>query len=313
MHPILDHTIISERYFYPQRAALSGAVMVETPEGPLACWRSAPPSNKPVVVHFHGNGELVHHWIPDFVPSIQKMGYEVFLAEYRGYGASAGKPRLGAMLNDVSAIVKAVGVPPQHMVAFGRSVGSIYAIEMAHRFPEIAGLVLESGIADVLQRLLLRMEPQELGCTPKALKDAVLKHLDHQTKLKGFQQPLLVLHAEGDNLVTIDHAEANYRWSASLQKKFVRFERGDHNSILAVNYAEYLQEVHGFLAAVRPLTTLTRLEILAAIEQLESLRQRRLRGLDDGRFVRDVIEEMDAELKRLKTQLASMQKDDGTP
>ena len=109
MHPILDHEVISQRYFFPQRAPLADAVSVPTPEGPLACWRSAPPSDRPVLVHFHGNGELVHHWAPDFAPMVQRMGYEVFLAEYRGYGASAGKPRLSAMLDDVDAIATAIG------------------------------------------------------------------------------------------------------------------------------------------------------------------------------------------------------------
>ncbi len=307
MHPILDHRVISERYFFPQRAPLPDATLVPTSEGHLACWRSAPPSEKPVLVHFHGNGELVHHWVEGFVPVIQSMGYEVFLAEYRGYGASTGHPRLAAMLDDVQQIVEAVGVPTHQMVAFGRSVGSIYAIEMAHRFPRIAGLVLESGIADVLQRLELRMHPQELGCTQSELKVAVEEHLDHEAKLKAYASPLLILHAEGDHLVTIDHAERNHAWAASTSKRLVRFPFGDHNSILAMNTEAYFGELARFLDGVRPMTLSAVDQLKRKIEELELLRLRRVQGLDDGAFVRGVVEDMDETIDQLKVQLSALE------
>lgn len=307
MHPILDHQLISERYFFPQKIPLPHATRVKTSDGiELACWRSAPPSDKPVLVHFHGNGELVHHWIPDFVPTIQAMGYEVFLAEYRGYGASGGAPRLGAMLHDVQAIVEAVGLPTEKLVAFGRSVGSIYAIEMAYQFPDIAGLILESGICDVLQRLLLRMHPNELGCTREQLESAVNDALDHEKKLKSFTAPLLVLHAEHDDLVPIIHAETNHRWSASRSKKLVRFPRGDHNSILAMNTQAYFFEVSNFLGTLNDDSPESESKLMETIEKLEVIRTQRTQGLDKGRFVRRVVEEMDEQLNALKDELAKL-------
>ncbi len=46
------------------------------------------------------------------------------------------------MLDDVVPIMTVVGVSSKRVEAFGRSVGSIYAIELAHRFPGIAWLIL---------------------------------------------------------------------------------------------------------------------------------------------------------------------------
>ena len=54
-----------------------------------------------------------------------------FLAEYRGYGGSTGEPSLVAMLDDVDAIFSALGRPAGELVVYGRSIGSIYAIEFA--------------------------------------------------------------------------------------------------------------------------------------------------------------------------------------
>jgi pimeloyl-ACP methyl ester carboxylesterase len=246
VRPLLDHPIISARYFFPSRAKLPGACWVESQGLRLACWRSAPPSDKPVLVHFHGNGELVHHWIDDLGPRVQDMGWELFLAEYRGYGASEGKPALQAMLDDVPAILDAVGLPPERMVVFGRSIGSIYAIEAVHRVPELAGLVLESGVADLYERLALRMRPVELGCTDAELRAAVKERFDHGAKLAAWSGPSLVMHAEHDHLVGIHHGVANAE--AAQDCTLVRFPRGDHNNILFANQSAYFRVLRDFLA-----------------------------------------------------------------
>ena len=62
MHPILDHDFISQRYF-----SLSGILCPKQPMCPFLLG-SLPAGvlrrlTKAVIVHFHGNGELVHHWI----------------------------------------------------------------------------------------------------------------------------------------------------------------------------------------------------------------------------------------------------------
>ena len=245
---LLDHPLIAARYFFPQSVELPDATWVPTPVGPLGCWRSAPPSERPVLVHFHGNGELVHHWIEGFVPAIQGMGFEVFLAEYRGYGASAGEPLLGSMLGDVDAIAEAVGVPASQVVVFGRSVGSIFAIEWIDRFPETRGLVIESGIFDVLERLALRVTPRELGCEPGALERVCAQHLDHGRKLAGYEGPSLFLHAEGDDLVEISHAERSAA-AAGERATLVRLPFGDHNSIMGANVEAYFRALEAFLTA----------------------------------------------------------------
>lgn len=249
-HPILDHALISERYFFPRRAALEGAVEIPIEAGTLRCWRSAPPNERPVLVHFHGNGEIVQDWNGDWVGWIQAQGFEVFFAEYRGYGASDGVPQLAAMLDDVSAIVQAVGVPSERQIAFGRSIGSLYAAEMVVRFPSTAGLVIESGISDLAERLLLRVHPSELGCSREDLVFAVMEHFNQTKKMAEYSGPSLFLHAENDHLVGVKHAVANHRAAGSSDNELVLFPFGDHNSIFSANLESYLQVLGGFMRRV---------------------------------------------------------------
>jgi pimeloyl-ACP methyl ester carboxylesterase len=150
------------------------------------------------------------------------------------------------MLDDVDAIFEAAGAPAHKTIAFGRSIGSIYAIELARR-TGCAGLILESGIHSVLERILLRAHPAELGTTMEALQDEAHRLFDHAAKLRAYQGELLVLHALYDSLVSIDHARANFEASEHPQKQCVEFARGDHNSVFWDNRSEYIASLKTFL------------------------------------------------------------------
>lgn len=245
---IADHEIISQRYFFPQRHPLPGATMVDADDAQLAC-DAHDVGHDVTLVHFHGNGEIVGKYVPGFAEVLADLGANSFFAEYRGYGGSTGVPQLGAMLDDVSAIHDAVGKPDEQIVVFGRSIGSIYAIEFAARYPEIGGLVLESGIADVLERILLRASPSELGTTLEAMQEEFGRLFDHEQKLGQYTGPTLVLHTEHDHLVDKTHAERNAAWAGG-DVELVMFERGDHNSIFGVNRDAYLEALRAFFERV---------------------------------------------------------------
>ena len=247
---IADHDIISERYFFPRRQPLNDAVMVDVEDAELACFESGT-GHDLTVIHFHGNGEIVADYLPGFAGHLNDAGADAFFAEYRGYGGSSGVPRLAKMLDDVTAVRRAVDAPDEQIVVFGRSIGSIYAIEFAAQFPKIAGLALESGIADVLERILWRATPAELGATREAMQDEFHRLFDHRDKLQKFEGPTLVMHAEQDHLVDKSHGIRNAEWAGG-PTRLVLFERGDHNSIFHANRDEYLAELNEFLDEVRP-------------------------------------------------------------
>jgi uncharacterized protein len=245
---LLDHPLISERYFFPRAARPRSRLDVDAGDATLACALHRTSSEGRTVVHFHGNGEVVADWQDGFPEVVGRMGWDLLLAEYRGYGASTGEPRLGRMLDDVAAVLRAAG-PPGKLVVFGRSVGSIFALEAVARLPAVAGLVLESGIADPLERLLLRVAPRELGVDAAAFQAAVAARLDHRAKLAGYRGPVLVMHARHDGLVDLSHGERLAAWAGGRATLRV-FEAGDHNSILAENQEAYLGLLEDFLAAV---------------------------------------------------------------
>ncbi|MAV36891.1 MAG: alpha/beta hydrolase [Planctomycetaceae bacterium] len=247
---LLDHPLITARYFFPRAVPLRDPQFVACGDAQLACWHAPASAGQKTLVHFHGNGEVVADYLPDYARAIGDLGVGVFLAEYRGYGGSSGIPELGKMLGDVQSLYRALGLEQEQLVVYGRSVGALFAVEMASRYPRIAGLVLESGVADVLQRLQVRIDARELGVSDEALAAAVAARLDHRAKLRDYRGRLLVLHTRDDDLVTPEHARLHFDWATTPHKQLIWFDRGGHNGLLACNFPEYLDALRNFLNAL---------------------------------------------------------------
>jgi pimeloyl-ACP methyl ester carboxylesterase len=154
------------------------------------------------------------------------------------------------MLWDTERIIQATGEPPENLILFGRSLGSIYAIHGAWRFPEVAGLILESGIANPLERLLIRVHPEEMGVTVEHIAAAINQYISNGYKLAYYEGPILILHTKFDGLVDVAHAHLLHRWACGPATLKI-FDRGDHNTIFQVNSHEYFKTIQSFLTENR--------------------------------------------------------------
>ena len=244
----LDHPAISWRLFHPRRTAALPTFVVGEGALRLGCHILRGDPLAPWVVYFHGNGELAVDSERYLGHLFRAAGVNACFVEYRGYGDSGGKATLAAMLGDGDRVVAALGVPARNVIAFGRSLGSLYAIELARRLPSLGGLVLESGIASLNDHWKLTKEAGEVGCDPSAIEAALAADFDHRAKLSGYSGRMLVLHAAGDRLVVPSNAERLHAWGGGAEKRLVIFPEGDHNSIFFANEADYTAEVHRFLA-----------------------------------------------------------------
>lgn len=247
MNSILDDPVISGNYLFPQDRITSDPFLVTVGGAVLACFRKCIDPNALTVIHFHGNGEAVSDYVPHMADFFAELGVNSLFVEYREYGASTGEARLVAMLGDGEAAMSFAGIPPGKAVVFGRSIGSLYAIELAYRQPNIAGLIIESGIADPAERFLTYADLESAGFDDSDVHAEVKRHFNHKQKLAHYSGPMLTLHTEHDGLIDISHAVRIHKWSGSREKQFVRFPYGNHNTIFAVNSEEYKSAVASFL------------------------------------------------------------------
>lgn len=247
---ILDHPLISQRYFFPRATAIAQPFWVESQGARLACAYHETDSRAHTLVHFHGNGEVVADYLEGFPELVGRMGCNCLLAEFRGYGGSTGTPQLGRMLADVQPIIDSLGQPHDKLILFGRSVGSLFAIKAAEIFPDAAGMILESAIADPLERLLLRVRPEELGTTPAGLAAAVTQAMDIRQSMARFAKPTLILHTRHDGLIDCTHAERLAAWCGGPTRLEI-FPHGNHNDIMFVNGPRYFALINEFVSAIR--------------------------------------------------------------
>jgi len=162
------------------------------------------------------------------------------------------------MLEDVQKIFEALNLQEENLIIFGRSIGSIFAIHFAYKYPNISGLILESALAEPMNFLLQR-RPQlveyleEKGILQDLLRESQ-KYLNNKEKLQVYKGPLLIFHTKSDSLVSVRHSEQIYEWAVTpeSEKKLIIFENGNHNTIFYMNAESYIQGMHQFFIKLDP-------------------------------------------------------------
>ena len=243
---LLDHPFISERLFFPHPDPVQEPWVVHGGAGPLHGVRKAPHGG-PSLLLCPGNGEYVAAWGGRFADRLVAQGIDVFVGAYRGYGSSAGRPALAAMLDDALITADATGVPPERLVLYGRSIGSLYALHVAAHRP-VAGLVLESGVGDVLEVFRRRVQPADLDVEAEQLEQALARRFDRRAKVEACRCPMLVMHALRDRALEPEHARLLAGWAGD-RAELVLFEEGNHNTIHFRHYGEILRRVIEFTQA----------------------------------------------------------------
>ena len=140
-----------------------------------------------------------------------------------------------------------INIKSKNLIFYGRSVGSIYAVHTASVFNNAAGLILESGISDVKERIMLRIKnPKELNTTKDELEKEFYKYFNIKKKLSSFKGKSLILHTINDGLVDVSHGKHLFE-NVNEPKKLQLFKSGNHNSIFMVNKKKYFSTLFDFI------------------------------------------------------------------
>jgi hypothetical protein len=237
---LLENRAIAERMFYPRQTALDDPFFVECPGAILSCHYHRVHSSKFTIVYFHGNGETVSDLIEHLPRIFEILTCDTFLAEYRGYGMSSGNLTLINMLEDVPYLINSIGRPHREIILYGRSSGCVSAIHAASLFPEIHGLILESGVADMKSRINREWLLDSQYIAEKPFNDAIEFYFDHKSKLEGFHGRTLILHCLFDKVVDTENSNLLHQWAN--HPKFIKlFYTGNHNTFFSYNNKEVLK------------------------------------------------------------------------
>jgi fermentation-respiration switch protein FrsA (DUF1100 family) len=197
----------------------------------------------PDILFFHGNGEIVGDY-DELGPIYNRLGLNFLAVDYRGYGRSSGSPTVSAMMGDSHAILDFVVTWRKEkghrgpLLVMGRSLGSASALELAaRRLDLLDGLVIESGFAYAAPLLSL------LGVPVDALSFREEKGFANLDKIRVFDKPTLIIHAERDHIIPFAAGQALYEASPARHKTLLKIPRANHNDIFAHAFREYMEAV----------------------------------------------------------------------
>jgi len=224
----------------PAAAGLPQAeeVLLETDDGEkLVAWHVIPQHDKPIVLYFHGNGEIISWQAPRF-RSLVSDGTGLLAPSYRGYGGSTGQPTETGLHRDAAAAYAfaAARYSPQRIAVWGHSIGTGVAVALAAERP-IARLILEApftSTADLAARIF-PFVPVRLLMRDQFRSDE---------RISDVRAPVLVMHGAQDDAIPIAHGERLYQLVRG-PKKFVRFPNGGH---IELDAQGAMDAVHAFLA-----------------------------------------------------------------
>lgn len=252
----LDQPAVAAALFYPRQDTVpppAGARdhRIEVEPGVVLGVRSFLTADPAAVnlLFFHGNGEVVADY-DEVGPQYNAQGINFLAVDYRGYGQSTGAPTVSAMVQDAHRVLHWVLAwlagedRTGHLVVMGRSLGSVSAIELAASEEAVAGLIVESGIAQTLPLLGL------LGLDAQALGIAEADGFGNLEKIARVQKPTYILHAQHDRIIPIRLAEELQSVCGARSKEFQMIPGADHNNILALTGTLYFQAIKQFLKRV---------------------------------------------------------------
>lgn len=206
-------------------------------------WIPAEQPGAVTMLYFHGNYRNISHNL-DHARRLHDLGYNVMLADYRGYGKSSGGPPSEAKVyEDAEAawqyMLKVRGIHPRRAFIYGHSLGGAVAIDLATRHPDAAGLITESTFTS-----MQAMGELEYGYLPVG---ALLnQRFDSLQKIPTLKLPVLLIHGTWDQRVPVAMAQQLYA-AAPQPKTLTLIEGGEHSNSGMVGWVEYRDAVSAFV------------------------------------------------------------------
>lgn len=202
------------------------------------------PASSPVtILFFHGVAGNISHRAENAAVLVRRLGVQVLLVDYRGYGLSSGQPTEEGLCLDAKAAFEATcrlpEVDPGRVVVLGHSLGGAVAIDLAvHLGQRIRGLIVESSFTSGRSAVQLVVPPPAAASVPE--------FFDSLSKIGRLQVPLLITHAANDSLLPPAMGEALFQ-AAPEPKQFYLVPGADHHNIYNAGGEPYLAVLDAFV------------------------------------------------------------------
>lgn len=203
-------------------------------------WFVPAPSARATLLFLHGNGGNISHRL-EKIAIFRRLGLNVLIVDYRGYGRSEGKPNEEGTYRDARAawryLTQTRGLAASTIVVYGESLGGAVAARLGTEHTPRA-LIVESSftsVPDLGAEIYPWLPVRLLARYAYPAKDSL-------TQVQG---PVLIVHSRDDEIVPFHHGERLF--AAAREPKHLLEIRGGHNDGFIVSGAQYVEGLQTFL------------------------------------------------------------------
>ncbi len=237
--------------YYPERTLLADpriielqfeSVHFETADGvELAGWFIPCDSARALILFFHGNAGNISHRL-ESIEIFHRLGLDIFIFDYRGYGQSEGKPSEHGTYEDAEAawryLIEERQVTSSQVIVFGRSIGGAIASRLAQSHMPRA-LILESTFTS-LRDVATTLYPY--------LPVRLFLRLEYDTAeyLSRVDCPVLIVHSRDDEIMPFSHARRLFE--VSREPKELLEIAGTHNEGFITSGRHYEEGLNAFIS-----------------------------------------------------------------
>lgn len=216
-------------------------VFIDTEDGiKIHGWYVPSKKERGTVLFCHGNAGNISCRL-DTVRIFKELDLSVLIFDYRGYGRSGGEPSEEGTYSDALAswdyLVNNKMIPPEKIIAWGRSLGGAVAAWLAkNRTPGL--LIMESSFTSVedVAEFHLPVIPGSLifGDTYNTLEI-----------IDDIKCPVMIIHSPGDEIIPYSQGQRLFM-AASEPKEFLEIS-GSHNNGFFVSVDRYKKSIDRFI------------------------------------------------------------------
>lgn len=205
------------------------------------------PTHPRLVLYFPGNSGCREDRIPD-CREFTRLGFDVLLVDYRGYGDNSGSPSEELLAADARRqwlfATRQLDIPAERIILFGESLGGAVAVRLAAEVSladeSPGGLILNSTFASL---------PETVAWHYPAFlfQFLLLERYPSVERIPHVRCPIVQFHGTSDEFVPVEHGRRLFDVAPAsshdgVAKRFMTVEDGDHNSIPAGRLRDVLME-----------------------------------------------------------------------